>query len=160
MIVIADTSPINYLILIEAAEVLQGLYGSVIVPKAVVQELLAARAPSVVRDWISAPPVWLNMHPDPPGDPTLAFLGKGESAALTLAQVLAADKLLIDERAGRVEAERRHLPATGILGVLADAHVAGLLNLDEALRRLRATSFRLQVDVERQLRLRILGTDA
>jgi predicted nucleic acid-binding protein len=156
MIVVADTSPINYLILIEAADVLQGLYSSVVVPNAVVQELLDARAPIAVRDWISNPPAWLKRHPDPPGDPTLAYLGKGQSAALTLAQILAADKLLIDERAGRVEAERRHLPATGLLGVLADAHVAGLLSLKEALRRLRATSFRFHADVERQLRLRIL----
>ncbi len=95
------------------------------------------------------------MHPDPPDDPTLAYLGKGESAALPLAQVLAADKLLIDERAGRVEAERRHLPATGLLGVLADAHLAGRLSLNEALGRLRATSFRFHADVERQLRRRI-----
>lgn len=115
-------------------------------------------APAAVRDWILDPPAWLKKHPDPPGDPTLAYLGKGESAALSLAQVLAADRLLIDDRAGRIEAERRHLPATGLLGVLADAHVAGLLSLNEALRRLRGTSFRLHADVERQLRLRILGT--
>jgi predicted nucleic acid-binding protein len=156
MIVVADTSPINYLILIEAADVLQGLYGSVIAPNAVVQELLNVRAPIAVREWISDPPAWLKVHPDPPGDPTLAYLGKGESAALTLAQVLAADKLLIDERAGRIEAERRHLPATGLLGVLADAHVARLLSLTEALGRLRATSFRFHADVERELRRRIL----
>ncbi|MGA2690338.1 MAG: hypothetical protein ABSE85_19935 [Candidatus Korobacteraceae bacterium] len=156
MIVVADTSPINYLILIEAADVLQGLYGSVIAPNAVVQELLNVRAPIAVREWISDPPAWLKVHPDPPGDPTLAYLGKGESAALTLAQVLAADKLLIDERAGRIEAERRHLPATGLLGVLADAHVARLLSLNEALGRLRATSFRFHADVERELRRRIL----
>ena len=86
MIVIADTSPINYLILIEAADVLQGLYGGVIIPNAVVRELVDPRAPSAVRDWISEPPVWLRVHPDPPGDPTLAFLGAGESAAITLAE--------------------------------------------------------------------------
>lgn len=40
MIVVADTSPINYLILIEAADILRNLYGNVVIPEAVVQELL------------------------------------------------------------------------------------------------------------------------
>jgi predicted nucleic acid-binding protein len=39
MIVIADTSPFHYLVLLEHAEVLQHLYGRVIIPKAVVLEL-------------------------------------------------------------------------------------------------------------------------
>ncbi len=38
MIVIADTSPLHYLILLEHAEVLQRLYGRVIIPEAVVRE--------------------------------------------------------------------------------------------------------------------------
>lgn len=37
MIVIADTSPINYLILIEQVQVLHILYGRVIIPPAVAQ---------------------------------------------------------------------------------------------------------------------------
>ena len=41
MIVIADTSPLHYLILLEHAEVLQHLYGGVIIPEAVVRELYA-----------------------------------------------------------------------------------------------------------------------
>lgn len=157
MIVIADTSPLNYLILIEAADVLRSLYGQVIVPDAVVRELLDGAAPAVVRTWISQPPSWLEVHPNPPHDPSLRLLGSGESAALTLAELLVADKLLIDDLDGRAEAERRHLPVTGTLGVLADAHLAGLLNLDEALRRLNSTNFRLDPDLEWLVRRRILG---
>jgi len=43
MIVIADTSPLHYLILLDHAEVLQHLYGRVIIPEAVVRELQAQR---------------------------------------------------------------------------------------------------------------------
>ncbi len=48
MIVIADSSPL-YFILLEQAEVLRKLYGRVIVPEAVVRELKAEKAPDVVR---------------------------------------------------------------------------------------------------------------
>jgi predicted nucleic acid-binding protein len=53
------------------------------------------------------------------------------------------------------EAARRRLHVTGTLGVLADAHLAGLLDFDEALAQLRTTSFRISSDVERLVRRRI-----
>jgi predicted nucleic acid-binding protein len=51
-------------------------------------------------------------------------------------------------RAGRTEAERHHLHVTGIVGVQADAHLAGLLDFNQSLIRLRATNFRLSAEVE------------
>jgi predicted nucleic acid-binding protein len=91
----------------------------------------------------------------PPSDATLDFLDPGERSALRLAEVLNADELLIDEPAGRKESERRHIHVTGTLGVLADAHLAGLLNFDWALARLRSTNFRLSAEVESLLCRRI-----
>ena len=155
MIVIAATGPLSYLVLIGAVDVLQPLYRRVIVPQAVVQELKDAGAPAVVRNWIARTPAWLEVRPDPPSDPTLDFLDPGENAALTLAELLKADELLIDEQAGRAEAERRQLHVTGTLGVLADAHLAGLLDFDQALALLHSTSFRLHPDVEWLVRRRI-----
>ncbi len=95
MIVTADTGPLNYLVLIGAVEVLHPLYSRVIVPQAVIQELTDTQAPAAVRAWIAALPAWLEVRPDPPSDPTLGFLDPGERAALTLAQLLNADELLI-----------------------------------------------------------------
>jgi predicted nucleic acid-binding protein len=155
MIVIADTGPLNYLVLIGEVDVLPSLFTRVLVPEAVVNELRAAGAPAAVRTWVAQPPAWLEARPDPPPDPTLAFLDPGESAALTLAQLLNADELLIDDRAGRAEAARRHLRVTGTLGVLADAHLAGLVDFDQAITRLHSTNFRLDPDVERLVRRRI-----
>ena len=40
MIVIADTSPLNYLVLIGEADILQRLYRRVVIPEAVLRELL------------------------------------------------------------------------------------------------------------------------
>src|ERR1019366_5006912 len=109
-----------YLVLIGSVDVLSPLYTRVIVPQSVIDELADAAAPDAVRAWIAQPLAWLEVRPDPPSDPTLDFLDAGEKAALTLAQSLKADRLLIDEHAGRAEAERRHLRVTGTLGVLAD----------------------------------------
>ena len=39
MVVIADTSPLNYLILIGHVDVLKELYGEVVIPRAVLVEL-------------------------------------------------------------------------------------------------------------------------
>lgn len=78
MIVIADTSPINYLVLIDAVDILQPLYMRVIVPQAVVDELSQPGTPAPVLAWIQQPPSWLEVRPDPPPDPTLGFLDQRE----------------------------------------------------------------------------------
>ena len=44
---------------------------------------------------------------------------------------------------------------TGTVGVLADGHLAGLLDFDQALARLRTTNFRLSAEVERLVRRRV-----
>jgi len=41
MIIVADTSPLNYFVLIREIELLPGLFGQVIIPRAVWAELLA-----------------------------------------------------------------------------------------------------------------------
>jgi predicted nucleic acid-binding protein len=56
MIVDADTSPINYLILIEEINILTKIYGRVIIPSAVREELLRPSAPEAVRSWIAESP--------------------------------------------------------------------------------------------------------
>ena len=154
MIIVADTSPLNYLVIIDAVAVLPTIYGRVIVPQAVAQELQHPRAPASVRNWISSPAAWLEVRPDPPLDATLDIHDPGESAAIALAQLLNA-QLLIDDLAGRIEAERRKLRVTGTLGVLVDAHLEGLLDFEQALARLRSTNFRLDPELERWARERI-----
>jgi predicted nucleic acid-binding protein len=53
MVVIADTSPLSYLIRIEQIEVLPQLYERVVIPESVFGELNHPRAPDAVRDWIA-----------------------------------------------------------------------------------------------------------
>jgi len=63
MIVIADTSPLRYLILVEVADVLPHLFQQVLIPDEVYAELRHPRAPAVVQRWISAAPRWLEIRP-------------------------------------------------------------------------------------------------
>ena|SRR5258708_6016206 len=59
--IVADTTPLNYLVLIQAADILPELYRTVLIPPAVKAELAHANTPAVVRAWISQPPAWLEV---------------------------------------------------------------------------------------------------
>jgi predicted nucleic acid-binding protein len=62
MIVIADSTPLNYLVLIGESEFLPILYGSVVIPMAVLVGLRSYGAPPQVREWVSSPPSWLRVE--------------------------------------------------------------------------------------------------
>jgi predicted nucleic acid-binding protein len=144
-VVVADTSPLNYLVLIGQIEILQGLYGSVLVPQEVLAELTGSGAPPKVSDWIRSRPEWLQVravHADQ-NDPALQQIDPGERTAILLAQEEPDVLLLMDDAAGRAEADRREIPNTGTLGVLRAAALRRLVNLPAALNRLAATNFRV-----------------
>ena len=61
MIVVADSGPLHYLILLDHADLLHHFYGEVLVPEAVAVELSSPSAPLVVRDWLSRAPSWLSV---------------------------------------------------------------------------------------------------
>jgi predicted nucleic acid-binding protein len=145
MIVVADSGPLHYLILLEHIELLRRFYGQVLVPEPVAGELSAAASPAVVRDWMRKPPTWVDVRPVPSDAVAMITddLDLGERAAIALAETMHADLLLIDEAAGRAEAKRRHLRVTGTLGVLRAGAEQGLVNVPDLLERLKATSFYL-----------------
>jgi predicted nucleic acid-binding protein len=66
MIVVADTTPLNHLILIDKVSLLKTLYGRVIIPYAVLSELQDEATPPRVKEWIGNRPDWLEVkHPLP-----------------------------------------------------------------------------------------------
>src|SRR5689334_3482252 len=122
MLVIAAASPLHYLILIASTEILPALFGRLVIPWAVGQELQHPQTPAVVRAWMAAPPVWLDIQDvGTTSDASVAHFDPGEREAITLAQTLHADLLVMDEWKGRREAVRRALTVTGVLGVLERA---------------------------------------
>jgi hypothetical protein len=82
----------------------------------------------------------------------------GEREAIVLASELSADALLMDDRDGRREAEKRSLSVLGTLRVLADAAEHGLLNLRVTLDRLRQTNFRADEQLMQRLLAKLEGT--
>ncbi len=109
MIVVGDTGPLNYLLLIGHVDILHSLFSRVVIPRAVAAELASARAPDLVRKWVGNPPAWLNIHDNPVEDGTLSTLDYGERSAIALALLINAPQILMDDMDGRIEAERRNL---------------------------------------------------
>lgn len=62
MIVVSDTSPLNYLIIIGRASILPALFGEVVVPAAVLDELRHAKTPVAVREFANTPPGWVKIQ--------------------------------------------------------------------------------------------------
>ena len=150
MIVIADTSPLQYAVEIEVASALIKLYGRIAVPLAVSSEMRHPGAPSLLRRWIEDHPDWIEVRSvEVPDDPLLALLDPGEREAIALTP---GSLLIIDDGEGRAEARRRGIRITGLLGVIRDAGLRGLLDFDAALGKLRDTDFRLALEVEALVR--------
>src|SRR3954466_4079549 len=98
-LVIADTGPVNYLILIGYIDLLPQMFERVVLPTAVQTELSTPLAPPAVQRWIANPPTWLEIAQTPAV--TLSTgIHKGEAAAIALAVAMQADLLLIDDRRG------------------------------------------------------------
>jgi len=147
LIVVADTTPLRYLVVIEREHLLPSLYGRVLIPPAVAEELNHKSTPDVVRTWFAARPSWLEIRkPTRTLEPEVD-LDEGEQQAIALAEEVVADLLLVDEWDARLEAERRHLRVVGTLRVLADGATRGLTDLEESFERLRHTNFRVSSEL-------------
>lgn len=160
MTIVSDTSPISYLVLIGAENVLPALYGQILIPKAVRRELAHPQGPEAVRSWIEASPSWLSTSSVRAEGreqrlgreaKRLQSLDPGERAAIQLAGQEDARLLLIDERAGRRVARARGLEVTGTIGVLGAAAKKGHVDAARAVKALRDTTFRASPDLYRWL---------
>jgi len=141
MIVVSDTSPLNYLVLLDVAHVLPALFGEVIVPPAILVELTRAETPDPVRQWALQPPVWLRLQA-PDSIVAGLDLDQGETEAISIAVALKADLLLIDDRKGRRAANLHGLTTIGTLTVLESAAKQELVSFPTAMEKLRSTNFR------------------
>jgi predicted nucleic acid-binding protein len=146
IVIISDTSPINYLLLCDTLEVLPKLYGKIIIPQAVHTELIAPGAPKVVRKWAKSLPLWVTIRAAAHIDFSLP-LDPGEREAICLAQEMFADGLIVDETEARKFARERGLIITGTLGVLELADARGLVQLSEVFLKLRRTNFHISEDL-------------
>lgn len=156
MKVVSDTSPISYLILIGQGALVEKLFGRVLIPPAVMAELLHGAAPASVRHEISQRPPWLELvHISPAAeDASLAGLHPGEREAIQLAGLVSADLVIVDERKARRAVLTRGYKVAGLVGLLLRGAECGFVDLENALARLQATNFRLHPDLLELIRQR------
>lgn len=120
MIVVSDTTPLSELAKIGKLDLLQAVFGRVIIPQQVYKELTTGNHPAVLAVksalWLEIRAInnqqliqQLQLETD---------LDLGESSAIILAEELKAEQLLIDEKAGRKIAISRGLPIIGLVGVI------------------------------------------
>lgn len=141
MIVVCDTSPVNYLVLIDEIDLLPQLFTTAVLPAAVLDELQHPRTPPRVASWARQLPPWVRVI-SPKGPLEDVGLGRGEAEAIAIATQVHADTVLIDERKATVVARQRGLLVTGTLGVLALAAESKLVDLEASIGRLLDTNFR------------------
>jgi predicted nucleic acid-binding protein len=154
-LVVADTGPLNYLVLIDAVDLLPRLFRHVLVPEAVCSELAHLDAPPAVRAFIAQRPDWLEMRADRDARDTNTILheddqlilDEGERAAIILAISIDADLILMDDRTGVAVARRHGLGVIGTLGVLDVAARRGFIDFTTAVQRLKRTNFRYPPEI-------------
>jgi predicted nucleic acid-binding protein len=147
-LVVADTSPVFYLLSIGHIDVLPRLFGKVFVPDAVHKELCHPAAPALVREWAARLPDWVEaVSVEALDDAAFLPLGAGKRAAITLALSMHADLILIDERKGTNVALDKGFVVAGTLGVLALAARRGLVDLADSFARLKRTNFRYRQEI-------------
>ncbi|ALB42916.1 MULTISPECIES: DUF3368 domain-containing protein [unclassified Anabaena] len=130
MIVVSDTSPINNLAAINQLHLLQQLYGTVLIPEAVYQELTDPDFPVAGAKEVQTF-TWIQIRAIEDRTMLKALsseLDPGEAEAIVLALEMKAEQVLIDERRGRMIAARLNLHYTGILGVLVEAKSQGFIS--------------------------------
>ena len=156
--VVSDTSPLNYLILINAVDLLPRLFSEVYIPLIVATELSRSQTPVPVRTWIATPPRWLRFKS--PNVTVHSFdLDEGEAQAILLAKELGILSLLIDERKGFKVAESLGLEPIGLLGILELCAARGWISFDDHVERLRATTFRFHERLIVQAKMRLSGDE-
>ena len=146
MIIVSDTTPISELVKVDHLNLLPKLFGKVVIPQGVFDELQVGEHPAakLVQNlsWLEVVTV---DNQQLVRELQQSFkLDLGESEAIALAEELSASQLLIDERAARKVAMARKLPLIGTVGILLLAKRRGLLDsVKDVLDEMQAQGMRI-----------------
>ena len=137
MIAVADASPLCYLVLIGEIDLLPKLFVQVIVPQAVIAELLHEDAPAEVRHWASNPPSWISTESI--ADSVSFLKERLQAASAQRSSWPSRSKATSFFSTKRLLAVslRNRLRVAGLLGVLGEAATRDIVDLPSAIHRLR-----------------------
>jgi predicted nucleic acid-binding protein len=134
-------------------DLLPALYQEIHVPEAVFNEYQAGRAQHPGSPDL-ATLSWITVHTVAPDPAVPTSLDVGEAQAIALARAFSARRILLDERRGRIVAERLGLPVVGTMTVLIEAKRQGHISLvapiiDQMIAQGRRISPQLRAEVLR-----------
>ena len=131
MSLVSNASPLISLARIQSLNLLRQLYGKIIIPEAVWQEVVIEGAGQPGAEEIKGA-AWIRRQAVANRSLVLALrqeLDAGEAEAIVLTLEQRADILLMDERLGRDTARHLGLRYTGLIGVLIEAKHKGLVSV-------------------------------
>ncbi len=135
MIVVSDTTPLISLLKINKLDLLEKLFGKVLIPEAVFSELTADERFRLEADQIRKEKFIIVKSVMNSKSANLlkraTGLDQGESEAIVLTDELQADLLLMDEAKGRNVSVRMGLHIMGTIGILMAAYEENELTADE-----------------------------
>jgi predicted nucleic acid-binding protein len=146
VIVVSDATPLIALAKIGQLRLLQELFGGILIPRMVYDEVVTNSSGRPGADEIRLAE-WITIR-SPADQNRVAYLrddlDAGEAEALVLADELNADWILLDETKARLAAEFLGLHFIGTVGVLLLAKRMGKLNaIRPLLEQLRAEKFHI-----------------
>jgi uncharacterized protein len=155
--IVSDSSPLICLVFLRQEGLLKDMFGSVLIPPTVAEEVSRPHGPVAAIDAAAIPGLKIQ-SPKNVGSVAGQFpaLHRGEIEAIALSLETSADLLIIDEAPGRLAARKLGIAITGTIGLLLRAKQEGripaLRPLIESLRdRLQ---FRVSDSLVRGIRLR------
>jgi predicted nucleic acid-binding protein len=152
-LIVSNTTPIINFAEIDRLDVLEGLFGKVVVPPAVVDELLAKR--QLFPKAGDAAACFEVVQPE--GRLLVrgfrSMVHAGESECLTLAMENPGSLLILDDLQARALASANGLPFTGTLGLLVEAKARGLVDAVAPLIGKLRVSARFWISVELETRV-------
>ena len=129
-IIVSDTSCIGYLIQINRLNLLHNLFGKIIIPDAVNEEILILKNKGhSLSEFQSAD--WIEIYTANNLSNIKEYnsvLDRGELQAISIAIELNADLIIIDEKLGRLVATSLGFEITGLVGILITAKNKGLIS--------------------------------
>lgn len=131
MIVVSDAGPLIYLGAVGRLALLRELFGRVVVPQRVWDEVVGAGAERPGSAEVAAAGSWIDIRtpaPSPLIDRLSEVLGTGDAAAIALCLELRAELLLCDDLGARRLAAAQGIRVVGTLGLLVRGKRAGLVD--------------------------------